>query len=347
MDFHILIDQGVITEATRNWLEPQWEKEQAERKELEEALGGGIFDGHDDDEDDDDVLDHNRAMIPKTITIGGVTFSYCQDDRSVGHGNRVWHASIATCLYLKSLVESSPLASSSFHVLELGAGTALPSLFLAQVLAKREVSNSSRPFLHVTDSQNFRNIQQILWSIGEQSVKVQDRIAFRVSPHNWGQGIGVGNDNRSFLDTECPEKEPNRYDVIIVSDCIYNPNYHVPLLESVARMLKFPDGSGRHSGGRAIISFSLHGNTTNETVWDFLDLVHGMKSLDQQWRLAAAPVSALCNDDLIAKDGSMEYVGKGGWNMEDTMKKLDLWAANLDPQRWIAYLYEVTWTKTE
>ncbi len=337
MDFDVLLKDGIITQSTRTWFEPQWQKQQEDAKELQETVHDNLFD--DGNHDEELLFD---CIDDVSITINGVDFPYFRDDHSVGHGNRVWHASIATCLYIESLLDTMVIPSgASFQILELGAGTALPSLYLAQILVEKETA--SRPFLHITDGKHYRNIQQIILSICRQSSKVRDRVHFRASPHNWGEGIGVGGDNLAFFQDECLEDVPNRYDIVLVSDCIYNPNFHASLLESIAATMKLPDGDKR--GGRAIISFSLHGNIKDEIVWEFLEMANDKCSADGKWHLHARPIE---NREIAElHDGNMvlEYIGRGGWNMEEKMRQLNLWAANVDPQRWIAYLYELTWTR--
>lgn len=157
------------------------------------------------------------------------------------------------------------------------------------------------------------------------------------------------------------------YDLILVSDCIYNPTHHEPLLQSIRALLKLPprvsDGTDGGDGGRALVSFSLHGNTTDQSVWNFVDRKVGAVQCGD-WRLQARAVPELCltpraasaaattattkpatslssdeNDILpVRQDG-----GPRGWNMEAQMKHLDLWTANMEATRWIAYLYEITW----
>jgi hypothetical protein len=473
MNLQELLEGGVITRATFDWLEPKWRKEQEDlAAESErnvdngtphgwslfggrESAGRGGRGGQNDDEDDDDdggTGSFTQISIGDDEGDGGggdgpVTLDFFIDDFSAGHGNRVWHASVAMCLYLQNapLMESWPsssnnnkssyggdrVESSSFRCLELGAGTALPSLYLANLLVARSrmVSSSSptsptegssasnaggkKPFIHVTDARQYRNIRQILFSVDRQRlVKDADAVQFRVSPHNWGEGVGREEDSRgadgarvgggcrndddggggstSFLDQECGTtlssssehwkedsgKEAsmmmgNSYDMILVSDCIYNPTHHEALLQSIRALLKLPppqmedgnlhtnsnhngDNAGQGGGGgRAIVSFSLHGNTTDQSVWDFVEHKVGAIRCGE-YRLQARAVPHLHSASGVVSDSDndsndvvrfVDPQGEGGvgWNMEEQMKRLNLWAANMEAKRWIAHLYEIRW----
>jgi predicted nicotinamide N-methyase len=56
------------------------------------------------------------------------------------------------------------------------------------------------------------------------------------------------------------------FDVIVAADCIYLPECHTVLLQSIHQLLK---PSGR---GVALLPFALHGNTPDDTVWAIADL---------------------------------------------------------------------------
>ena len=363
MDFDRLLAEGVISPATRAWIEPLWQEEQDTAQLLrEEAAQYRLF-GGDEEENNSECTDD--LIEDHVITVDGMSFPYLLDDQSTGHGNRVWHASIATSLYISKLLlssQNSPIRqSSSFQSLELGAGTAIPSIYLAQLMTVSKLPDTVRPLIHITDGKQYRNIRQILQSVDRQSSMVRTTVQFRVSPHNWGEGVGKDNNNNSnnnksfFFQEEClPTNTSNQYDFVIVSDCIYNPTYHSALLDSIAAFLKLPTSSSSSSfegddsaingggGGRAIVSFSLHGNTSDDTVWNFLKLADNKTSADQQWKLQVQPAAELV--DLDPHDGvAMERMERGGWNMEGKMKQLGLWADNMEGKRWIAYLYEFTW----
>ena len=353
---------GIVSKATLDWIQPLWEAELAQAVEAREARRcNNLFgneDGDDENTDEDSDSTDRLLMISKESIpsfLGVADFSFWMDDHSTGHGNRVWHASIATCMYLKEYFHSqmpkssasSPSSASSWQSLELGAGTALPSLFLGHLIASQREDDghdhaAARPFLHITDGKQYRNIRQVLYSLSKQPPAIRETATYRVSPHNWGQNLDT------FLSQECHAATPRSYDLVIVSDCIYNPTFHRDLLTTIAATLRLPDGP-HDSGGRVILSFSLHGNTPDQDIWNFID---GMVPETQhgEWRLQACPVRAesLASTTLAAApDGRKEQPteGRHGWDMEQMMKDLGLWVANIKAKRWFSYLYEITWTK--
>jgi hypothetical protein len=225
--------------------------------------------------------------------------------------------------------------------MELGAGTFLPSLFLGHLVANdSHVHPEIKPVLHITDGKQYRNIRQILFSLSNQPTQVRESASFRVSPHNWGQNIDV------FL---AQESASGGYDLIIVSDCIYNPTYHRDLLKTIAATLRLP-ATPDDPGGRVILTFSLHGNTPDRDIWNFIDRVIPEETCHDEWKLQARPVQ----DDLMTEsfasfasshEKQQPVVGRHGWDMEETMKELGLWTANIEPKRWFSFLYEIMWAK--
>ncbi|KAG7360121.1 lysine methyltransferase [Nitzschia inconspicua] len=348
MDLQKLLDDGIITKDTFEWLVPLLQQEVDDLREVQDARNSNhLFSipTAEETETNNNNGDEDGLMLSKeTIhNLEGITFSFWMDVGSAGHGNRVWHSSIAMCLYLKrncqewtvSQSSSSPSSSSTWCSLELGAGTALPSLYLGHLLSQE---NTSSPcFLHITDGKQYRNVRQILYSVSKQPSNILQRSLFRVSPHNWGESLEMEeNKSTSFLLREC-QRQYNSYDLILVSDCIYNPQYHKDLLKTIAATLRLPRNGC--IGGKAVISFSLHGNTPDQDIWTFID--HTIPGLHYgDWRLTATPVDHELST-LLQQPQVVE--GRQGWDMEEIMKDMGLWTAHMEPKRWFSYLYEVTW----
>ena len=348
MDFDGLVREGVITVATKVWMEPRCRLEAEEARDAREAASQNIFWADDQDENSP------HDMVEETsITIKGTTIAYLIEETSTGHGNRVWAASIAACFYLFDRFQAGDdrwSEASSFQSIEFGAGAALPSLYLAHLLAPRHYT--PMPRVHITDAKQYRNIHQILASVLQQPMSIREKIRIRVSPHDWGVGIGADDNDSSFLGDECDGATAGHtYDLVVASDCIYNSNYHTKLLQSISTTLALPGDKGNttgmaarrdnSTGGRAIVTFSLHGNISDDAVWKFLAMADITRSPDGKWRLQSVPVSAL-SSSCSSMDGP-----RGGWNMEETMKELGVWVAQLEPRRWIAYLYELQWVPVE
>ena len=324
-----------ISRETLAWIEPLWRKEREEALELTSANSAlNMFSNSSDEEDSEDGWD-SGTMESRSITISGVHFHYVCDISASGHGNEVWCASVALCQYIEKIATEQDLLHKreKLRCLELGAGAAIPSLFLGNYISQQLHVNL--PILvHITDLQRFHNIKPILLAVGKQPDDVRQKIEFKVSPHYWGTGVGTSIQSNtdeldsSFLENECGGS--NMYDVILVSDCIYDPTYHQELLNSICATLRKPnhqDGKVDDRGGRVIVTFSIHGNVPEENVWEFF-----RKATDKGLIWKEAPQNS---------EGNQE--GRSGRHMEQSMRDLGIFLSNMDPKRWIVHVYELNW----
>jgi hypothetical protein len=399
-----LWNDKVITKGTYEWLKPLHDQETADLEEIKlaaEERKNNPFHQHDADSDDDDSdeEDGNNMLTTSTKTIKGIegtntVVSFVTDTNSSGHGNKVWHASIATCRYLKErflpLVNSNSTSSSPFRCLELGAGTAVPSFFLAQTLLLRlrdenetaieKGDDQQQPpqqiILRITDAKFYRNIMQILRSVevqkspkkGECCIHAQDSpVRIEVHPHNWGDDIGFGTAAASKGEDESEDDNnhtgdqcDSQHDLVIVSDCIYNPNFHDDLLVTLSRTLAVPTNKEKTNGGIAVVSFSLHGNVQDSAIWEFLDqklpstIRNDERNGDNSGvvlRLNAKCVSteadtqaqSQAREEPTNAEQQQEPAIREGWNMESTMTELGMVTEGMQSERWLAYVYEITW----
>jgi len=85
---------------------------------------------------------------------------------------------------------------------------------------------------------------------GLSSEVINSRVS--VVPHSWGEDIDklCGSDGRA--------------DLLIASDCIYNPMHHRALLESAIGTM--------NDGGLFVVGYSFHGNVSPNEVLAFFDL---------------------------------------------------------------------------
>ena len=76
----------------------------------------------------------------------------------------------------------------------------------------------------------------------------------QVAPYDWGSPI------ESLL-------QPNQtsFDIVVAADCIYMPQWHSLLLQSIRALLKLNVGVG-------LLPFALHGNTDDDKVWEMVPL---------------------------------------------------------------------------
>lgn len=99
----------------------------------------------------------------------------------------------------------------------------------------------------------YRNVIQILRSveIGESArFASSSSVAIEVHPHNWGEvaDFGDGGADGTSDANAGNNTNRNRYDLVTVSDCIYNVDGHEALLVSLADALALPDLATRKAG---------------------------------------------------------------------------------------------------
>ena len=180
--------------------------------------------------------------------------SYILSVAGGGHGDDIWAASrrVAnllaspeTCRELLKMDQSSSQESHpllGLHFVELGAGAGVPSW----VALKRGA--------HVvcTDQAIPGRIRTIAECAERNRGDSEGRVW--VGPYDWGSPVG-----------EMMERSAGGgFEVVLASDCLYNPELHGVLLDSI-EMLMAPEGVG-------LLPFALHGNTADENVWGIVGL---------------------------------------------------------------------------
>ena len=368
------LEREIVTQSTYDWLKPLYEKEVADLEEIRAAAAerkNNPFHQQDDSDDDsDDALLTTSTTTIQNIEGTSTKVTFVTDTNSTGHGNKVWHASIATCRYLKEVFyeailhrnrdrrgwhDQTFLSEDPLRCLELGAGTAVPSLFLAQLLKGNKDDKKIRgmpklpplSILRITDAKYYRNIMQILRSVDLWKEATSDNITasnvvVEVHPHNWGEPWP------KLVEDDDPDSNANRHDLVIVSDCIYNPEGHEALLESMANTIALPDIFPTKRPGVAVLSFSLHGNVEDDAIWEFID-----KKLPSTTRTDANEVTWMLTAKCVSTSNGFRHelgrieehlpAKREGWNMEETMVNLGMITEGMVPERWLAYVYEVGW----
>lgn len=141
------------------------------------------------------------------------------------------------------------------RALEFGAGAALPSLVLFRegaeqiICTDRKVNEQTFDALHMSFEKNC-----LLWGMSED----EKNRRVRIMPHTWGEEI------EKLTERNGGSGGDNMIDLLVASDCIYNPMYHQALLESAA-------GSINKETGIFIVGYSFHMNVPPGQVLDFFD----------------------------------------------------------------------------
>lgn len=146
-----------------------------------------------------------------------------QPDSSIPlYANYIWPGSIVLADYLVS----HPEVVKDRAVLELGAGTALPSLTSCRLGSKLVMATD---FPDPIILENMRHLKEL----NQCSNLV-------VQPHKWGEVDTNSNDTQSLL----LANDGQGYDVILLAEVLWKDTYalHRSLLASVNRFLRRPDG---------------------------------------------------------------------------------------------------------
>jgi hypothetical protein len=283
-----------LSHKTYEWLEEYDEKEAKYLESMNESIGArNIFHQSDTDDDENNRVLEWCSSSSNVDGVGGYRYSYEDDcakveksalrvkyilsDAAGGHGDDLWAASrhisnvFANIEKCKELL--SPLMSRDFHpllgkkVIELGAGAGLPSWTAlhcgAQVICTDQAIPNRIRCLAESAERNFRIIEQ-----NEKCTDYADMV--RVCPYDWGASI---KDITEFIQEPCEGHsiiDERLFDVVIATDCIYMPNFHSPLLESIMMLMS--------KTGVALLPFSLHGNVQDEAVWSIINLARSKGS---------------------------------------------------------------------
>lgn len=80
-------------------------------------------------------------------------------------------------------------------------------------------------------------------------------------PYNWGSPIDALVEGQGRLNND---DDDNLFDVVVSADCIYMPQFHSVLLDSINMLMS--------KTGVALLPFALHGNAKDDDVWSIVDL---------------------------------------------------------------------------
>lgn len=210
----------------------------------------------DDDDSDDDAHISQHVWSINQNSSNPLSIIYHLALLAPGHGNSLWNACICIAEQLSSASNRSELFGPAVYEkmtwppkssLEFGAGAALPSLVLLKegaervIITDRKVNEQTFEALELSV---LKNSQQ--WNINDSNERV------KIEAHTWGEDI----------DKLIEGKEEEGVDILIASDCIYNPAYHEALLQSAA-------GTISNKRGLFILGYSYHTNVKAQQVEAF------------------------------------------------------------------------------
>lgn len=230
-----------------------------------------LFSNSKNDGDDDEYENNNLDIISEYTWIcpnTDISIIYHLAFLAPGHGDSIWNSSecIAQHLLLpeyrdRLFKNACEMKWPPSRCIEFGAGAALPSLVLLRegtnqvIITDRFVNQETFDAIQMSVDKNIK-----IWG-GAQDVN--DRV--EIMSHTWGEEMEklTQQTNNYEDDGECKHS----VDLLIASDCIYNPTYHKSLLESAKSAML-----SSNNNSLFIVGYSLHGNVPPSHILNFFNL---------------------------------------------------------------------------
>ena len=221
------------------------------RASMRSIFSAGDY-GNDSDSDDEHIGEyvwHCPAAEDETVR----SIIYHLALLAPGHGNSLWNACICIAEHLSSMSKRSKMLGDDISrrmpwpprtSLEFGAGAALPSMILLRegtsrvIITDRKVNDMTFEALERSATKNAEQ-----WNVPNTTL---------ILPHTWGEQV-----HELVVDTS-----GEGIDVLVASDCIYNPDYHNALLQSASATIC-------SELGIFIVGYSYHSNVTSQRVEEF------------------------------------------------------------------------------
>lgn len=226
-----------------------------------------------------------------------------------GHGDTLWNSSMCIAEHILSPTLRQKLFGDEVchnqwppsRALEFGAGAALPSLALIKegsrrtVLTDRKINDMTFEALEKSIAVNCEK-----WDIPKE----EWRQRAVVMPHTWGDekslkellfldNDNVGDDDAIVDDDDVDSSSRiEKNDLLIASDCIYNPMYHDTLLQSCDFLLS-------KDRGLLVVGYSYHGNVCKKEVEEFFTKAEendGLKVITNIFKAYSEQRGTSCNE---------------------------------------------------
>jgi predicted nicotinamide N-methyase len=218
---------------------------------------------------------------------------YILSESAGGHGDDLWAASrhisnlfanrekchdllsplldFHSCGNQMASIDHHPLLGLEF--IELGAGAGLPSWTAMRCGAKVVCTDQAIPdrirCMAESAERNIRYMKACL-SVGKGGQETAASVFFhfadhaRVCPYSWGDPIDEVLEMLAVPDQHNEIVLSKRFDIVLAADCIYMPQFHESLLDSIGMLLS--------DTGIALLPFALHGNVNDEEVWNIVNV---------------------------------------------------------------------------
>jgi len=286
--------RGRVSLQTYKWLqEAEVKDEEWKVQQQAEAAGASLFDhplSHEEEEtylrvqewcSNTKKVDGNGGYCDSDekdqIEDGSLNIKYILSESAGGHGDDLWAASrhISNLFAQKEKCREllSPLLVGDgndtqdhpllgLHFIELGAGAGLPSWTAMKCGAM--VVSTDQPIANrircMAESVERNAADMALSDHLENKPALKFASKARVCPYTWGSSI----EEFSEVVDASKEDEDCMFDVAVAADCIYMPQFHNVLLDSIKMLLS--------EKGVALLPFALHSNVEDDKVWGIIDL---------------------------------------------------------------------------
>lgn len=207
-------------------------------------------------DDSDEEETEYQDIAEYSWSYQGVRLIYHLAFLAPGHGNCLWNASDCIAKHLlfpehrERLFGADVLKKMHWpprSALEFGAGAALPSMALLKegvehlICTDRKVNQETFEALELSVQKNSDQ-----WGISKSSI--EERV--HLLPHTWG------------IDVDKLKIPAGDVDLLIASDCIYDPTHHQSLLESASATIS-------KQSGLLVVGYSFHMNVSPDRVLEF------------------------------------------------------------------------------
>lgn len=264
---------------------------------------GGYCIGQTGEQEEEEVKSSEYEMSKKEEEEeGSLRVKYILSESAGGHGDDLWAASRHISNLFADQEKCRDLISPLFDVtstsncaeqqqmelvfnhhpllgldfIELGAGAGLPSWTAMRCGAKVVCTDQAIPnrirCMAESAERNIRYMKTLL--VGghkddRETAIYRLAVNARVCPYSWGDPIDDILELLSPTTTIQDGQSHNscllkRFDIVVAADCIYMPQFHESLLESIGMLLS--------DTGIGLLPFALHGNVNDEQVWNIVNL---------------------------------------------------------------------------
>ena len=251
------------------------------REWLSSAQNPDGIGGYNEEDSEESRHHHQQQKNEASPDTKAVCVKYILSSAGGGHGDDLWAASRhmanlfadeGKCRELLAplliATESEQRASklpptrhplTGLNLIELGAGGGVPSWTAMWCGASVVCTDQSIPDRIRCLAESAERNRRAMSQATKLDKEVFDNACkARACGYDWGTSI------HEVVTVIDGIQEETKFDIVVAADCIYMPEFHEVLLESIRMLLS--------KRGVALLPFALHGNTDDSKIWSIVDL---------------------------------------------------------------------------